>query len=651
MFPVGMKGSMRSGVPMGREVALLIAFVFVAVQHLGSCWCLNEEGLALLRLKEGIGGDPFGVLRGWGVEEGEVDHCSWFGVECCDGKVVALNLGNLCLWGTLAPEIGKLKHIRSLILRNNTFSGNIPEEIAGLKELKFLDLGFNNFSGPVPDKLVNNLSTAILLLDNNELRAPLSPEIQQLKLFSESQVDEQLFSVSSKRLPCRTISLASKMDPTEDFVTRRLLVAPDSPDSRGGSNPYSRDNPRKTHTATEVPPSPKSTPPSVQPKSSPPVTPPPSPKVESPGGSPSKSINPGMVAGVVGGSAFVLVTIVGVFLCKGTKVATVRPWATGLSGQLQKAFITGVPKLKRSELETACEDFSNVVGSSSIGTIYKGTLSSGVEIAVASVPVTSPKDWSKSLESQFRKTVETLSKVNHKNFANLIGYCEEEEPFTRMMVFEYAPNGTLFEHLHVNESEHLDWKIRLRVVMGVAYCLDHMHQLNPPMVHKNLNSSAINLTDDYAAKISYYNCWTQVASSEIKSSDFCRLTASSASREVDTNVYAFGVILFEMLTGRLPYSVEDDGSVEDWASDYLRGEKQFEEMVDPSLESFDKNQVEGISQVIRMCVHPDPRRRPPMREIAARLREITNIAPDAAIPKISPLWWAELEIISTEASL
>lgn len=44
--------------------------------------------------------------------------------------------------------------------------------------------------------------------------------------------------------------------------------------------------------------------------------------------------------------------------------------------------------------------------------------------------------------------IETLSKVNHKNFVNLIGYCEEEKPFTRMMVFEYAPNGTLFEHLH-----------------------------------------------------------------------------------------------------------------------------------------------------------------------------------------------------------
>lgn len=65
----------------------------------------------------------------------------------------------------------------------------------------------------------------------------------------------------------------------------------------------------------------------------------------------------------------------------------------------------GVPKLNRQELEAACEDFSNIIDSFSDGTIYKGTLSSGVEIAVTSIAVTSPEDWSKSLEAQFRKKV------------------------------------------------------------------------------------------------------------------------------------------------------------------------------------------------------------------------------------------------------
>lgn len=68
-------------------------------------------------------------------------------------------------------------------------------------------------------------------------------------------------------------------------------------------------------------------------------------------------------------------------------------------------FVSGVPKLKRQELVAACEDFSNIIGSFSEGTIYKGTLSSGVEIAVTSTSVKSRKDWSKNLGAQFRKKV------------------------------------------------------------------------------------------------------------------------------------------------------------------------------------------------------------------------------------------------------
>ena len=65
----------------------------------------------------------------------------------------------------------------------------------------------------------------------------------------------------------------------------------------------------------------------------------------------------------------------------------------------------GVPKLKRAELESACEDFSNIIGSLSDGTVYKGTLSSGIEIAVVASSVKSSQDWSRNLESQFRKKV------------------------------------------------------------------------------------------------------------------------------------------------------------------------------------------------------------------------------------------------------
>uniref|UniRef100_A0A2P2JRZ1 Protein kinase domain-containing protein n=1 Tax=Rhizophora mucronata TaxID=61149 RepID=A0A2P2JRZ1_RHIMU len=354
-----------------------------------------------------------------------------------------------------------------------------------------------------------------------------------------------------------------------------------------------------------------------------------------------------LIAGVVGGSVLILLSAIGFIFFRSNKVVTVRPWATGLSGQLQKAFVTGVPKLKRSELEVACEDFSNIIGFFLGGTVYKGTLSSGVEIAVTSAAVKSHEDWSKNLETQFRKKIDILSKVNHKNFVNLIGYCEEDEPFTRMMVFEYAPNGTLFEHLHVKEAEHLDWGMRVRIAMGMAYCLDHLHQLAPPMIHENLQSSSICLTEDYAAKISDFSFWNDATAPKTDSASMGLLEALSASPATDT--YSFGVILFEMLTGRMPCIV-DNGSLADWVSSCLRGEQPLRKIVDPTLETFVEDELEKLLEVVKICIHPDPNERPTMREIAVKLKEITSMGPDGALPKLSPLWWAELEIMSAEGS-
>lgn len=82
---------------------------------------------------------------------------------------------------------------------------------------------------------------------------------------------------------------------------------------------------------------------------------------------------------------------------------------------------SGVPNLRRAELETACEDFSNVIGSTTVGTLYKGTLSSGVEIAVISFSTASFKDWPKNLEAQFREKVQIkwFSRYNYMQFPSV----------------------------------------------------------------------------------------------------------------------------------------------------------------------------------------------------------------------------------------
>ncbi|KAG0464121.1 hypothetical protein HPP92_020190 [Vanilla planifolia] len=332
------------------------------------------------------------------------------------------------------------------------------------------------------------------------------------------------------------------------------------------------------------------------------------------------------------------------------RTVMIGPWKTGLSSQLQRAFITGVPKLNRAELEVACEDFSNIIITLPNCTVFKGILSSGVEISVVSTKATSLLEWPERSEKQFTNKIDTLSRINHKNFVNLLGYCHEDDPFMRMMVFEYVPNGTLFEHLHVKEFERLDWNERMRIIMGIAYCLQHMHNLNPPLVHPILHSSSIFMTEDYAAKVADIGIFSEPVGEGKFYEDKRKDNPIPQSAYSENNVYSFGILLLELISGRMPISEEDGLPILHWAADYLKDKKNFTSLVDPTLKSIKENELETICEVVQACIHEDPKSRPTMKEVTLILREALGISPEAAAPRLSPLWWAELEILSVEAS-
>lgn len=374
---------------------LIVCFLFLNLNL--CCYSLNEEGNSLLKLKKRIISDPFGALSNWIDDEVSVDPCDWFGVECSDRNVVVLNLKDLCLEGTLAPELVNLVHIKSIILRNNSFYGTIPEEIVDLKQLEILDLGYNNFSGHLDANFGHNItSLAILLLDNNELLIGFSPKINELKMLSEYQVDKNQLINADKMSSCSERSITWHVHENEG--PRSLQEY-----HQHHRRPYQYRHNRTSPLYRSFP-SHSSSPSSDSPIQN---------ASESPNKNASDSLPPlskknqvPIFAGVIiGGAVFLVISSIGIYLCKTNKLAIVRPWSTGISGQLQKALVTGVPKLNRSDLEAACEDFSNVIGNSPIGTLYKGTLSSGVEIAVASVSVTLSKSWTRTLETQFRKKV------------------------------------------------------------------------------------------------------------------------------------------------------------------------------------------------------------------------------------------------------
>lgn len=201
----------------------------------------------------------------------------------------------------------------------------------------------------------------------------------------------------------------------------------------------------------------------------------------------------------------------------------------------------------------------------------------------------------------------------------------------------------------VKEADHLDWAARLRIIMGIAYCLDHLHQLDPPAVLRNLSSSSIYLCNDYAAKISDLSfCSSEEKNEVVQSLESSGIMDPQLSSQ-EGNVYKFGIILLEIISGRLPFS-EDDGLLVLWASSHLNGKRPLVHMVDTTLALYSEDDVTALCEVIKACIEPDPKKRPTMSKVVAQLKQITSISPDGASPKLSLLWWAELEIVSAESN-
>ncbi|KAJ0080642.1 hypothetical protein Patl1_10500 [Pistacia atlantica] len=672
--------------PIGfRLLRFLVLIVSIEIQ--GS-WSLNAEGFALWEFRTRVNWDPYGAFANW--NQNDHNPCLWSGVHCLNDKVTMLDLKELCLEGTLAPELGMLIHLKILILQKNRFSGAIPKEFGELTKLELLDLRNNKLSGTIPVEVGGMLSLKRMLLCNNNFEGSIPLELTRLNVLSKLQCDENLLSSVFAGIDCinrkfghciwhssfKQLNKAeSFLSPIKGVLTRYLNILPlpvlklgkDSLDTHGDCCCTYLHGSSETHMvrymqnlvnvarrrlheqSSNLPAAPATGEPSSDhiialptarssgtfpaiPNAKKKHYPSPAPTLQPLNDAGSKSprsdvtINqpspspPSLSSDASGsiwryvyivpsGAALFLFAAAMVFMCRTRAVRTIGPWKTGLSGQLRKAFITGVPKLNRSELDAACEDFSNIIDTIDGCIMYKGTLSSGVEIAVASTTITSSKDWPKSSEMVYRKQVQ-------------------------------------FE-----DMEHLDWNARMRIIMGTAYCLQYMHHdLDPPVAHTNLTSSCIFLTDDYAAKVAETSFSSQsVLQSKVSSEMSIGKSELPPLADPETNIYSFGILLLELISGRLPYS-DEHGPIEQWAAEYLDDKESISDMVDPSLNSFKDNELDVICDVINECIQPNPRHRPTMKDIVAKLREGISISPDQATPRLSPLWWAELEILSAEAT-
>ncbi|CAO2827225.1 unnamed protein product [Amaranthus hypochondriacus] len=640
---------------------------------------VSVEVLALTTFKEAIYDDPYLVLSNWNGLD--ATPCEWSGVTCSIAKdhVVKLNISGCSMKGFIAPELGSLSNLQELLLHGNNLIGIIPKEIGKLKNLKVLDLGANQLTGPIPHEIENLNSLVKLNLQSNGLTGTMPSEFGNLRNLQELYLDRNKlqgtvpgaananFSASMHGMYasdanatgfCRSPQLKVADFSFNFFVgsiPKCLLHLPSS--SFQGNCLQDKDSkqrsvvqcgslaPAKTHSNA-----------SVRTKSKPSKS-----EVSHHNTSkPTWLLALEIVTGTMVGVLFVTALITGYKRCD-HKSSMIIPWRKSGSGKdrlavyIDSESLKDIVRFNRQELEVACEDFSNIIGTSSDSMVYKGTMKGGSEIAVISFCI-KEEQWTGYYELYFQKEVADLARLNHENAAKFLGYCRESAPFTRMLVFEYASNGTLYEHLHSmfedGEGCLLSWTRRMKIIIGIARGLRYLHtELNPPFTISELNSSAVYLTEDFSPKLVDFESWkTIIARSEKNSSainnngDICVLPRSIEARHLDVkgNVYAFGVLLLEIVSGRQPFSKET-GSLVDWAREYLELAEVMPYIVDKNLKHFEYEDLKAVCEAASLCLNPDPVKRPLIHDLCTLLESRIDLSMSAEL-RSSSLAWAELAL-------
>ncbi|XP_078166916.1 wall-associated receptor kinase 5-like [Carex rostrata] len=280
---------------------------------------------------------------------------------------------------------------------------------------------------------------------------------------------------------------------------------------------------------------------------------------------------------------------------------------------------------KENELKEVTNNFDekNVLGQGGNGTVYKGTLINNEVVAIKKC-----KTIDERQKKEFGKEILILSQINHKNIVSIIGCCLEVE--IPILVYEFIPNGTLFDIIHVKHSICIPLRTRLRVAQEAAEALAYLHSgVSPPIVHRDVKSSNILLDENFMAKVSDFGASVLAPTDEDQFITLVQGTRGYLDPEymqtgqltIKSDVYSFGVVLLELLTRKKAFYL--DGPEErSLSSGFLSAlkENKLGEILDVQImdeESMDL--IKGVAELARECLNMEGEKRPEMREVAEGL--------------------------------
>ncbi|KAF2950147.1 putative wall-associated receptor kinase-like 16 [Oryza sativa Japonica Group] len=288
----------------------------------------------------------------------------------------------------------------------------------------------------------------------------------------------------------------------------------------------------------------------------------------------------------------------------------------------------------QAELEHATNKFekSQILGHGGHGTVYKGITKDNITVAVKKCALIDDRH-----KKEFGKEMLILSQINHKNIVKLLGCCLEVD--IPMLVYEFIPNGTLFDLIHgKNRTFHIPFSSLLRIVNEAAEGLAFLHSYaNPPILHGDVKTSNILLDENYMAKVSDFGASILALSDEDQFVTMvqgtcgyldpeylqtCRLTDKS-------DVYSFGVVLLEVMTGQMPLKFEGPEIQKSLSSSFLLAMKEnnLEAMLDSQIKDHESMELlSGLADIAKKCLDMCSDNRPSMKEVSEELSRLRKFS-------------------------
>ncbi|XP_048426428.1 probable L-type lectin-domain containing receptor kinase S.5 [Pyrus x bretschneideri] len=306
-------------------------------------------------------------------------------------------------------------------------------------------------------------------------------------------------------------------------------------------------------------------------------------------------------------------------------------------------------KFKLKELQRATGRFNpkNKLGKGGFGTVYKGLLGDK-EIAVKRVSKNSRQG-----KQEFIAEVTTIGSLRHKNLVKLIGWCYESHEL--LIVYEFMPNGSLDRFIYRDESvgtemgkPTLSWERRRRIIFGVAQALDYLHNgCEKRVLHRDIKASNIMLDSDFIARLRDFGLARTIQQSNLTHHSTNEIAGTpgymapetflTGRATIETDVYAFGVLMLEVVCGRRPGNQNEqnnyNNSIVYWLWDlYSRG--RILEAVDSRMDGdINEDDMACVLMLGLSCCHPNPHERPSMRTV---LMVLTREDDPPALPQERP---------------